>query len=158
MFGEEYNTWEYVLNSYDYLPNAEATFQALIDESNDANGFGLPESQEEMHSWLDWLPDPTSKELLLDFFLNGALEVRFCRTTNCPFYWTLFNEFGDAVNEANDEFIRIFNGVDRVLSFGNDDSADLCGVRTYTLCANSNWNGDISCVDLVFNITATTPL
>lgn len=155
LFGEEYYTWEYVLGSYDYYADAVANFQALIEESNTAIGVALPEGQEQMFSWLDWISDPTAKQLLLDFFLNGALEVRFCRTTNCPFYWTLFNELGDAVTAENDAFIRHFDGVHHVLSFGND-SEDLTGIRTYTLCANSNWNGDTSCVDLVFNITVTS--
>jgi len=157
LFHEEYYTWEYVLNSYDTYSEATAAFQALIDASDPAIGVAIPDSQTSMSSWLNWITDDTTKQLLMDFFLNGALEVRFCRTSNCPFYWTLFNEFGDEVNADNDPFIRHFDGVHRVLSFGND-SDELTGVREYTLCANSNWNGDTSCVDLIFNITVTTPL
>lgn len=154
LFHEEYYTWEYVLNSYDTYNEAVSEFQTLL-EAADAAGLAMPDSQANMGLFLDWVENDEIKQLLMDFFLNGALEVQFCRTSDCPFYWTLFNEDGDEVTSNNDPFIRHFDGVHRVLSFGND-SEDLTGTRTYTLCANSNWNGDTSCVDLIFNVTVTS--
>ena len=88
---------------------------------------------------------------ILSYIDAQAISVHFARTADCPYYFTCFNEFGDACDES-DPFIAIFDGENRLLSFSTDDETLLGTTRTYTLCANSSWNGTRACLDLVFNI------